>query len=332
MDTIRWKSKVVIDSHVHYLGVEPLPHFYKILELVNYTGLNMLALPGPGAVAQNAIVLERKAERPEFFYAFGCLEHDPNKVASGDGGYLAEQATRIMDRYDGIKMLEGKPAVRRSYMPRALDHAYFAPFFARVAELNAPVTLHVSDPVDAWVGENSYRDLDPQEEYFRQAEAVLKRHPSLRINFPHFMYLSPQLDRLAGLFDRYPGIMTDLAMGSEFLYYLSDNPDRGRDFFVRFQDRILYGTDINDRNALKHARSKAEVLRLFLETSETFYNLTELAMNREPSKGSNGRVELRGLALPDVTLDKVMGLNFQRFVSRSPKPLPASAVPLGNHR
>ena len=121
-------------------------------------------------------------------------------------------------------------------------------------------------------------------------------------------------------------------MGGEFLYYLSDNPDRGRDFFVRFQDRILYGTDINDRNALKHARAKAELLRLFLETSETFYNLPELAMGREPSKGSNGRVELRGLALPQETLDKVMGLNFQRFVSRVPKPLPPAAVPLGNHR
>ena len=332
MDTIRWKSKTVIDAHCHFRHDEPVPHFYKILELVNYTGANLLALPGPGADRQNTLVLERKADRPDFFYAFGCLEHDPQRVAAGDGAYLADQATRIMARYDGIKMLEGKPAVRRSYMPLALDHAYFAPFFARVAELNAPVTLHVSDPIDMWQGEHAYRDLDPQEEYFRQAEALLKRHPSLRINFPHFMFLSPQLDRLAGLFDRYPGIMTDLAMGGEFLYYLSDNPDRGRDFFVRFQDRILYGTDINDRNALKHARAKAELLRLFLETSETFYNLPELAMGREPSKGSNGRVELRGLALPQETLDKVMGLNFQRFVSRVPKPLPAAAVPLGNHR
>ncbi len=331
MDTIRWKSNVVIDSHVHYLGAEPLPHFYKILDLVNYTHLNLLAIPGPNAVTQNAFVLERKAERPDFFYAFGCLEHDPQRVASGDGAYLADQATRIMERYDGIKMLEGKPALRRTWMPLGLDHPYYAPFFARVAELKAPVTLHVSDPINLWHGPNSYQDLQPQEEFHRQAEAILKRHPTLRINFPHFMYLAPQLDRLTGLLDRYPGIMIDLAMGGEFLYYLSDNPDRGRDFFVRFQDRVLYGTDINDRNALKHARAKAETLRLFLETSETFFNLSELAMGQQPSTGSNGRVELRGLALPQTTLDKVMGLNFQRFVSRVPKPLPVPAG-IGNHR
>lgn len=324
MPKITWKVDRVIDSHVHFLNVEPVPHFYQIMESVNYGAANLMAVPGPKGADQNRWIVERKSERPDFFFVFGCMAHDPDKVAASDGRYLVGQIDRLMaENFDGLKMLEGKPAVRRSWMPLALDHKYFYPYWDRVAEIDAPVTLHVSDPIDMWAPDSSaeYHKLDSQDEFLRQAEAILQRHPKLRINFPHFMYLSPQLDRLAELFARYPGIMTDLAMGSEFLYYLSDDIDRARDFFIRWQDRILYGTDINDRNSLKHAHAKAEILRLFLETDESFVNIVDVAMSRPPSKGSNGRVELHGLHLPKPVLEKVLGRNFEKFVGRVPKAL-----------
>src|SRR5207249_2090188 len=136
-----------------------------------------------------------------------------------------------------------KPATRRSWMPVALDHKYFAPYWEKLAALDAPVTCHVSDPIDMWSEKdvhNRYCELHSQDEFIRQAVAVLERHPKLRINFPHFLYLGPQLDRLADIFERFPGVMVDLAMGNEFLYYLSDNPQRARDFFIKWSRRILY--------------------------------------------------------------------------------------------
>ena len=286
-----------------------------------------MAVPGWQPKA-NALVLERKTERPAFFYIFGCMVHDPARVASGNGEYLVEQIEQLhAQQYDGFKMLEGKPATRRSWMPRGLDHKYFVPFWEKLADLDAPITCHVSDPIDMWSDNpGSYRDLETQEEFTRQALAVLERHPKLRINFPHFFYLGPQLNRLAEILDRFPGVMVDLAMGTEFLYYLSDDPDRAREFFIKYQKRILYGTDISDRNALKHGRSKAELLRLFLETDETFVNLPEVAMGCTPAPGSNGRVEFHGLKLPQEALENIMGLNFQRFAGRKPKPL---AIPAG---
>lgn len=330
LTTIQWKVGPVVDSHVHFDGVESPAHFYRLLGLVNYTGVNLLAVPGGRGAQENGWVRQRKTEHPDFFSIFGCMVHDPAQVAAHDGRYLVGQIeAHLANGFDGLKMLEGKPACRRGWAPLKLDDKYFFPYWDCVAEKNLPVTLHVSDPIDMWLPRNGepaeYGDLDSQDEFLRQAVALLERHPQLRINFPHFMYLSPQLERLGALFDRFPGILVDLAMGDEFLYYGTANPQKMRDFFIRYEDRILYGTDLHDRNSLRHGRAKAEILRLFLESDRPFDNIVQLAMGRQPSTYSNGVKTLHGLGLPDATLRKVLGGNFIRWTGRTFAPLPVDA-------
>jgi hypothetical protein len=301
MPQITWKVDRVIDSHVHFLNAEPVPHFYQIMETVNYGAANLMAVPGPKGADQNRWIVERKTERPDFFFVFGCMDHDPEKVAAGDGRYLVAQIDRLMaENFDGLKMLEGKPAVRRSWMPLPLDHKYFHPYWDRVAEIDAPVTLHVSDPIDMWAPGNSaeYHKLDSQNEFLRQAEAILQRHPKLRINFPHFMYLSPQLDRLADLFARYPGVMTDLAMGSEFLYYLSDDVDRARDFFIRWQDP----------HPVRHRHQRPQLAE------------ARLCQSRNPASVSGNRRDLRQHRRSGHGPAAVKGLQRSRRTSRLASP------------
>ncbi|MCW8129976.1 MAG: amidohydrolase family protein [Planctomycetota bacterium] len=317
---IAWKTKTVLDAHAHYYGGEPAEHFHRLIDLANFTKANLMAI----TPQMNDLVLARKRERPGKYFIFGNMDHDQEKIARGDGDYLVPQIERLMERgFDGIKCLEGKPSLRKEWMPHAFDHAYYRPFFACLTKNKIPITIHTSDPLDFWTDPAqaaAYRDYHPQEEYFRQAEAILERHPDLKINFAHFLYLSPQLERLERLFERYPVFSVDLAPGGEFLYYLSDDPARARAFFLRWQERILFGTDLSDKNALKHGRAKAEVLRLFLETGEVFHNPTAAAMGRPPEVGSNGRSEIQGLDLPQAALDRIMFANFEAWVSKEPKP------------
>ena len=318
MDRVIWKVGRVIDAHSHFRGKEPVPHYYEILDLAGHDRVCLL-----GGTAKDSETLARKRERPDRFYCFGQVVHHPDQVSRGDGGYLVKQVEALMAMgYDGLKMMEGKPQFRKlsatpapGYVPLALDHRYFEPLWTALEERQTPITLHLADPIDWWTAPGAlYRDgYEPQEEYFRQAIACLERHPRLRINFAHFMYMAPHLDRLVEWFGRFPNMRVDMAMGDEFLYYLSDDPDRAREFYIRWQDRILYGTDISDHNSLRHGRAKAEILRLFLETDETFVNIVQEAMGRPPSKGSNGRLELRGLHLPQAVLEKVLALNFEAF-------------------
>lgn len=317
MEPIQWKVSTVIDAHVHYRNQEPAAHFNKILDLVNYSRANILAGPEPTG-------LDRKREAPGRFYTFGMIPHDPAKLAAGDGAYRVELLEQLLARgYDGVKMMEGKPAWRQQWKTPPIDHDYFRPFWQKAAAIDVPITLHMADPLDYWWPSrpDSYCHLEPQEDCFRQTEAVLNRHPNLQITFAHFLFMGPQLDRLGDWFARFPTMRVDLAMGDEFLYYLSDDPAKARDFFITWQDRILYGTDISDHNSLRLAHAKAEMLRRFLETDETFTSLRDQAYGTPPTPGSNGRTELHGLALPLDVLEKVLARNFEAFAGPAPRPL-----------
>jgi predicted TIM-barrel fold metal-dependent hydrolase len=318
VEQIQWKVGKVIDAHVHYRFREPPAYFNKILDMVGYTRANILTGWQPNC-------LDRKRERPDRFYTFGMIPHDPAKLAAGDGVYratlLAEQVAR---GYDGVKMMEGKPAWSQEQKTPPIDDDYFRPFWEKAVDLDVPITMHMADPVDYWWPSrpDSYCHLAPQEECFRQTEAVLKRYPGLRITFAHFLFMGPQLDRLGELFSRFPKMRVDMALADEYLYYCSDDPDKARAFFITWQDRILYGTDISDHNSLRLAHAKAEMIRLFLETDETFTSLRDKAGDQPPIPWSNGRTELHGLALPLEVLEKVLGRNFEAFAGRDPKPLP----------
>lgn len=242
MEKIQWKVQQVIDAHGHFRGLEPLPHYYGLLDLVGHTKVNVM-----GGTIRGGPPMDRKREFPRRFYCFGCLEHDPAKVEAGDGAYLVGQVEQLLALgYDGLKMMEGKPAYRKvssqvstGWMPLALDHRYFHPLWDRLETLDVPITMHLADPLDWWTAPDGvYRQgYEPQEEFFRQAIAVLERRPRLRITFAHFMFMGPQLDRLGSLFARFPQMRVDLAMGHEFLYYLSDDPQKARAFFITWPAR-----------------------------------------------------------------------------------------------
>lgn len=317
MEQIRWKVNKIVDAHVHYRHREPAAHFNKILDMVGYARANILTGWEPQS-------LDRKREQPDRFYTFGMIPHDPEKLAAGDGAYRPALLEQLVAKgYDGVKMMEGKPAWNQQWKTPPIDHDYFRPFWEKAVDLDVPITMHMADPLDFWwpATPNSYCNLAPQEECFRQTEAVLKRHPSLRITFAHFLFMAPQLDRLADWFGRFPMMRVDMAIGDEFLYYLSDDPQKARNFYITWQDRILYGTDISDHNSLQLAHAKAEMLRRFLETDETFTSLRDKAYGTAPVPWSNGRTELHGLQLPLEVLEKVLGRNFEAFAGSVPKPL-----------
>jgi predicted TIM-barrel fold metal-dependent hydrolase len=310
MDPISWKITPVIDAHSHYRGQEPIAHYLENVDMANHTKGVILTWRGdPVETGEGDSIYrftrEFKAGHPGRFYIFGGLAHDPRQVAKGDGWYLAPQvANLIAHGFDGIKMMEGSPYFKKM-LPHPLDDEYYRPFWCVAEEQAMPITIHLANPVDCWWGDDvrsreTYRDAEPQEEYFRQAEAVLAAHPRLRIAFAH------------------------LAMGQEYMYYLSDDPVAARRFFIQWQDRILYGTDVSDANSVKLARAKAEQVRLFLEVDGVFQSPYALASGKPEMAGSNGRVELQGLNLPVDVLRKILGGNAATWLGPTPRPLPVS--------
>ena len=330
MEPIRWPVDNVVEAHSHYRGDEPIAHYLDNQAMVGHAQCVILTCRGNAAEDGGGDAIFRFT--PDFkrgplagrFYIYGGLRHEPERIARGDGRDFPRQVDFLQARgFDGIKMMEGSP-YWKTWLPHPLDHEYFRPFWAAAEEKRMPITLHLANPIANWLSEEdraTYRDAEPQEEYFRQAEAVLAAHPQLRITFAHFMFLGPQLDRLGRLFRRYPEMRVDLAMGQEYMYYCSDDVPKARQFFIQWQDHILYGTDVNDRNSTVLARAKADQVRMFLATDETFTSQTALAMGKPPAVESNGRAELHGLNLPQAALEKILRDNAHALLGKQPKGL-----------
>ena len=84
-------------------------------------------------------------------------------------------------------------------------------------------------------------------------ERVLSRHPRTRFVSVHAFNLANDLGAVGALLDRHPNVQVDFAAR---MWELARQPFTARKFFVKYQDRILFGTDMGPERGmyLAHAR------------------------------------------------------------------------------
>ncbi|HEY3323269.1 MAG TPA: amidohydrolase family protein [Planctomycetota bacterium] len=318
-----------LDAHVHLWHHEKIDHLLDITAASGSDQIGIVCIPEPKCVNMNPAAWVAKARHPQKVFVFGALDH--SQFWSGGklkGPSLAEQVD-IMKAIgcDGIKMLENKPATRKQ-LDIPVDSDYFAAYFARVEQARMPILWHVADPEEfwdpkiapkwalerGWVYDSSYVR---KEQLYSEVENVLARHPKLTVIFAHFYFLSADLKRAAALFDRFPGVHLDLAPGIELLYNMSKNVPAARAFFIKYADRIVYGTDIASEMTRPEAVHRAGIITRWLESSQE-YRLTADAdfLLGPPEDGI-----MRGLELPADVVQKICRGNYERLIGRTPKPL-----------
>ncbi|HET60206.1 MAG TPA: hypothetical protein ENN32_07550, partial [Chloroflexi bacterium] len=158
---------------------------------------------------------------------------------------------------------------------------------------------------------------------------VMERHPNLSVIFAHFFFLSAQLERLGGYLDRYPNMHVDLTPGVEMYHNFAKQPEKAREFFIRYQDRIVFGTDL-DESALfvsdegaAHSNDsdvRIHLIRLFLETEGAFAPESSAALLGEFEK------PFQGIHLPQEVLEKIYHKNFEKLAGKQPRALQRKAI------
>jgi predicted TIM-barrel fold metal-dependent hydrolase len=161
---------------------------------------------------------------------------------------------------------------------------------------------------------------------------VLERHPRLKAILAHFHFLSADLERAGRFLDEHPSVCYDLAPGSEMYNNFTrangharvhgsvTTSGRARDFFLHYQDRLIYGTDTTtgqmqrdgDR-AIEQALGRQWTVRTFLETDGAFIPPEGLERWLEPDLPA-----FRGVALPREILVKIYRGNFERLYGPDP--------------
>ncbi len=329
-----WQSRMdgIIDAHVHMGSLTDAAHVNNILEAVRLEKMGLVSIQDPAHGSGLPQSLYMKGRYPGTFYVFAGLNH--GQQLSG-GRVTAPSLVAQVESFrkmgcDGIKMIEGKPTSRQTLDIPVTD-TYFADYWARVEDLGVPLVWHVGDPEEFWNPEQlpewarkrgwGYSAADVQkEELYAEVDEVLARHPNLRIIFAHFYFLSADLARAARFFDAHPHIYFDLTPGIEMLYNLSRDAQTTRDFFLKYADRIVFGTDISSRNAVTEAVFRAGIIFRWLESDATFRvpDGVDVLLGK-PEDGI-----IRGLSLPDAVLERIYRLNYTRLVGAKPRSLSLS--------
>jgi predicted TIM-barrel fold metal-dependent hydrolase len=334
----------LVDAHVHFGHPVFMPGLVQIMDGNKVGKFNIVCTPSQTRLSLVPDALFVKAHHPERVYVFGGLDVSALFMAPDScGGLFAAYVEQLMQMgCDGVKMIEGKPDMRKRLPIPPFDSPAYAPYWAAMEEKKVPLVFHVNDPEEFWdaervpdwareqgwfYGDGSFINNEAQ---YAEVLQVLERHPGLKVIFAHFFFLSNDLERLGGLFDRFPNMHVDLTPGIEMYYNLSRQAQAARDFFLKYQERIVFGTDIGAKALLStpemgieegESELRIRVVRSFLEW-EGEYSL-------DVGDGFLfGRFAgpYHGLGLPREVLEKIYAGNFERIAGSRPKALNAGAI------
>jgi predicted TIM-barrel fold metal-dependent hydrolase len=323
MDSQVFKDIPIVDGHVHFVHPERMDELLALMEAVPCTRFNLVCIPNPDGSTHNPAARYFKEHHPERVYISGALDYRPVLAEPAlDPETLAWQIGALKAQgFDGLKLIEGKPEVRK-LLPHPLDGPLYAGMWSALEEQGFPVVFHINDPDEFWDPEHcpdwarqsgwDYSDgsFPSRESLYAEVDAILSRHPDLKIIFAHFYFLSRELARAGRFLDAHPSVCFDLAPHMDMYRDFSRDPATAHTFFRRYQDRILYGTDTDTRvlvrglDGYRFMRSIPQLIRSFLERDGEF-------------SLSNG-MQYQGLGLPGDVLEKIYHANFEKMYGKAP--------------
>jgi hypothetical protein len=205
-----------------------------------------------------------------------------------------------------------------------IDDPRLDPLWAAAADLDIPVTIHIADPIaffepldatnERWEELHEHPDWhfwpprrsadDPDgfpsfDELIDAFDRLLERHSATTFVGAHVGCAAEDLDRVSSMLERHPNFHCDIAAR---IAELGRQPYTTREFVIRWQDRILFGTDMAPDPAWYR------VYYRFLETRDESF---EYDVDGPPSQG---RWQIHGLVLPPEVLEKVYRTNALRLI------------------
>jgi predicted TIM-barrel fold metal-dependent hydrolase len=227
-----------------------------------------------------------------------------------------EEAVKMGAR--GLKVWRnlGLKTVDHSGSLLAVDDPRLDPIWMKAGELAVPALIHVADRDAEFLSVDRHNELyemlswnpawsfadpsyPPKARILEQFANVVRKHPKTQFIAAHMAMMAENLGYLSSLLDQYDNLYVDL---SSQVPELGRKPYSSRNFFIKYQDRILFGTDGNPREDAYRVHFR------FLETSDEYFDYPFSDVH------SLGRWKIYGLALPDEVLEKIYYQNAARLI------------------
>jgi hypothetical protein len=250
--------KIDVHSHIY----EDLPVVNAMLRRINLRIVNVTVPATDGHLdfmhRFNAALVKRHPDIVSFASTFDLATRDEPgygaRIAKALDATFAQGAVMVkiwkevgieLKRPDGSFLLPDDPV---------LD-----PVYAHLASRGKPLLAHLAEPREAWLPLDpkgvhyGYYSRNPKwhlygrpefpshERLMEARDRILARHPTLVVVGAHIGSLEHDVDEVATRLDRYPNFHVEVSARTRDL--TRQPASKVRAFFVKYQDRILYGVD-----------------------------------------------------------------------------------------
>ena len=207
-----------------------------------------------------------------------------------------------------------------------LDDPRLKPVFDYMEAKGITLLDHQGEPYNCWLpldkmsvnNDREYFKAHPQyhmylhpempswEDQMAARDRMLDAHPKLHFVGMHMASLERSVDELGAFLDRYPGATVDVAARiGQIQSQGQQDREKVRRFFVKYQDRLLYATDIEQEPKQPGAEMAREAEKAWREQWRYF-------TSADTFKVADLDKPVKGLALPRGVIDKLYHLNAER--------------------
>ena len=208
-----------------------------------------------------------------------------------------------------------------------IDDPRFDPIIDFIEKSGKTLIGHLGEPRNCWLpiekmtvkGDKDYFSTHPQyhmylhpeypsyEDLIIAKDRMLEKHPNIRFVGAHLGSLEWSVDKLAKRLDKFPNMAVDMAERiSHFQYQAVTDWQKVHDFFIKYQDRLIYATD----QTIKASNVAAATNR---EAHESWLRHWRFFTSGEKMKVPKVENEFNGLKLPREVVDKIYRKNAEKW-------------------
>jgi predicted TIM-barrel fold metal-dependent hydrolase len=308
-----------IDVHNHQRNLSPdrVDQLVKEMDALNMR--IMVNLSGGSGADLERIVKAMKGRHPSRFVVFANL----NFATVDEPGY-GERAAAQLERdvqngAQGLKIFKnfGMDLKDKQGKRIHVDDPRFEPIWQMCAKLNIPVLIHTGEPWSFFQPQDKHNErwlelkqfpsrarpsdrYDSWETLMGEQHHLFASHPKTKFINAHLGWLGGNLGELGRLMDKMPNMYTEIGA---VLAELGRQPRFAREWFIKYQDRVMMGKDT-------WAPPEYHVYFRVLETADEYFDYY---------RKRHAFWKMYGLNLPDEVLKKLYYKNALRVIPGIPK-------------
>lgn len=330
-DTADFTRVKKYDSHVHINTYDPVLINYAKENNFNLLSLNVAAPDYPALAVQQQFTTFHQQHLPgEFNYVTSFnIEH------IGEPGWQERTIAYLRQSFQrgalGVKVwknigMEYKDSDGRFVM---IDDPRLDPILDFITANNKTLVGHLGEPKNCWLpldqmtvkNDREYFKGHPEYHMYLHPEYpsyddqvnardhMLQKHPEMRFVGAHLASLEWSVEEISKRLDKHPNMAVDMAERvSHLQYQAAQDHKKVYDFFIKYQDRLLYSTDI----VIDSSMNASAVLEY---AHDTWTSHWKFFTSDEEMTAPEVEAPFRGLHLPATVIDKLYHENAEKWFS-----------------